>query len=229
MTPGRCSSGPGTWAFRPRFHIPPNIPPGPSHAPGLFFPKLSAPWQTLGRGGGGRCERHTALQARRQSLRVSTEGFHNKNPFTCAFIPTPYFPKYISYVDCITCYILLFHRRSLTDLLLTKQLRILFNPGACKVSSRRYIPGGKGLLRTLRSISSVWTGGESDSGRHPALLLKPRTNKIVVYKASGTRGKEKKSLHRSNKRSYFQYAVRSTQYAEVDQSNDLLRIPRTAY
>ena len=87
-------------------------------------------------GGGGPCERHAALQARRQSPRESTEGFHNKNPFTHAFFPTLYLPNYISYISLY--YLLdplLFHRRSLTDQLLAIQLRILFNSGTCKVSS----------------------------------------------------------------------------------------------
>ena len=36
-------------------------------------------------------------------------------------------------------HVLLFHRRSLMDLLLAIQLRILFNPGTCKVSSHTWL------------------------------------------------------------------------------------------
>ena len=132
MTPGACSSDRGTMGIAPKV----SHSTRPGTYPGVIFPHLVGVLADAWTRGGGRCERHTALQARRQSLRESTEGFYNKNPFTHAFFPTLYLPNYIPYISLY--YLLdslLFHRRFLTDQLLAIQLRILFNSGTCKVSS----------------------------------------------------------------------------------------------
>ena len=87
-------------------------------------------WLTTPGRGGGRCERHTALQGSTTRTLSHMHSFHpHFIPELCfLLVALYYFP-----------HVLLFHRRSLMDLLLAIQLRILFNSGTSAVHGMPHV------------------------------------------------------------------------------------------